>query len=266
MAKTQWPEVAQRSLLGQRISRVDGPLKSTGAAKYSYDQNRPGMLWARVVWSPHAKAEVAGIDTSAAEALKGVKAVYKDNLKEVLYAGQILAAVAAETEEIAVEAAGLIKVNDKVGEHVVKDTDPELSKERPSKRETGNVDEAMGKAELVHSGSYGLPVITHCCLEPHGQIIQWKAGTEPNNAGDQIMVWPSTQNVPAYAGDLGTHLKVPVSNIKVKMDYIGGGFGSKFNPDAWAIVGAELSKKAGGRPVHLYLDRSAEEMIGVNLP
>ena len=154
MATSQWPDAAQRSLLGTRISRVDGPLKATGAAKYSYDQNRPGMLWAKVVSSPHAKAEVAGIDTSAAEALKGVKAVWKDDLKEVQYAGQIVAAVAAETEEIAVEAANLIKVDYKPVEHVVKDTDPELSKERPSKREAGNVEEALGKADIVHSGRY----------------------------------------------------------------------------------------------------------------
>src|SRR5262249_25205230 len=50
------------------------------------------------------------------------------------------------------------------------------------------------------------------------------------------------------------------------MDYIGGGFGSKFTPDAWAIVGANLSKKAGGAPVKLYLDRAPEQMIAGNRP
>ena len=161
MAIDKWPEAGQRSVLGSRISRVDGPLKTTGAAKYSYDQNRPGMLWAKVVWSPYAKAEIGSIDTTAASALKGVVGVYKDELKEVQYAGQILAAVAAETEELATEAAALVKIEYKPVEHIVKDTDPEQSKDRPSQKEVGKVEDALGKAEFVHSGAYGLPVITH---------------------------------------------------------------------------------------------------------
>lgn len=73
MAKIDWPEADKRSLIGKRISRVDGPVKSTGRAKYSYDINRPKMLWAKLITAPHAKAEVKNIDTSAAEALPGVQ-------------------------------------------------------------------------------------------------------------------------------------------------------------------------------------------------
>ena len=69
MAKTAWPAADQRALIGKRISRIDAPLKTTGAAKYSYDINRPGMLWAKVVTSPYAKADFEDIDTSAAEKL-----------------------------------------------------------------------------------------------------------------------------------------------------------------------------------------------------
>src|SRR5262249_17003553 len=73
--------------------------------------NRPGMLWAKVVTSPYARAEIVSIDLSAASAMRGVKATWKDTeLKEVKYAGQIVAAIAAETEEIAVEAAQNVKV------------------------------------------------------------------------------------------------------------------------------------------------------------
>src|SRR2546423_4434506 len=95
MAKVDWPAADKRTLIGKRIDRIDGPLKATGAAKYSYDINRPGMLWARVVTSPYAHAEVTSIDTSAAEALPGVKGVWRDTEKEVRYAGEIVAAVAA---------------------------------------------------------------------------------------------------------------------------------------------------------------------------
>ena len=66
--REKWPAANNRALLGKRISRVDGPLKSTGTAKYSFDINRPGMLWAKLVTSPHPRAEVVSIDTSAATA------------------------------------------------------------------------------------------------------------------------------------------------------------------------------------------------------
>ena len=110
MAKVDWPAADKRTHIGKRISRIDGAEKTTGAAKYSYDINRPQMLWAKLVTSPYAKAEIGDIDTSAAEALPGVKAVWKQTFKEgdsktAQYAGQIVAAVAAETEEIATEAA-----------------------------------------------------------------------------------------------------------------------------------------------------------------
>ena len=106
MAKVDWPSAEQRTVIGKRIERADGPVKATGAAKYSFDINRPGMLWAKVLPSPHPHAEVVSIDTSAAEKIPGVKAVWKDDAvigKEVLYVGQIVAAVAAETEEAAAE-------------------------------------------------------------------------------------------------------------------------------------------------------------------
>src|SRR5258708_9618761 len=104
MAKVEWPAEDKRSLIGKRIDRIDGPLKATGAAKYSYDINRPGMLWAKVVTSPHPHAEITSIDTSAAEALAGVKGVWRDTEKEVRYAGEIVAAVAAGAEGNALEA------------------------------------------------------------------------------------------------------------------------------------------------------------------
>ncbi len=257
MASVDWPAAEKRSVIGKRIDRADGPAKSTGAAKYSYDVNRPGMLYAKLIWSPHAKADVGNIDLSAAAALPGVKATWKDDLKDAQYAGQILAAVAAETEEIAVEAANLVKVDYKPKEHQVRDTDPELSKDKPSKKDTGNVDEAFPKADVTVSGNYGLPVITHCCLEPHGQVTEIKDG--------ELYVWPSTQNVSRYADRLGESVDVPQNKIHVECQYMGGGFGSKFGYDKWGTIGAILSKQTG-RAVKLMLDRELELMIAGNRP
>src|SRR3989442_15306248 len=103
MAKVDWPPADKRVHIGKRYDRIDGPAKATGTAKYSYDINRPGMLYAKVVWSPHARATLVDVDLSAAAATPGVKTTWKDDDligKEVQYVGQIVAAVAAETEEI----------------------------------------------------------------------------------------------------------------------------------------------------------------------
>jgi len=75
-AKYGWPAAEQRSLIGKRISRVDGPDKVSGRAKYTYDLHRPGMLYGKVVRCPHAHAKVVSIDTSAAEKMPGVKGVF----------------------------------------------------------------------------------------------------------------------------------------------------------------------------------------------
>ena len=70
MAKVDWPAADKRALIGKRISRADGPVKATGAAKYSYDVNRPGLLYAKLVWSRYARAEVISVDTGPAAALR----------------------------------------------------------------------------------------------------------------------------------------------------------------------------------------------------
>jgi xanthine dehydrogenase YagR molybdenum-binding subunit len=261
MPKAEWPAAEKRSLIGKRIDRADGPAKATGAAKYSYDINRPNMLWAKVVTSPHPHAEVVNVDASAAEKLEGVKGVWKDDGipgKEVQYVGQIVAAVAATTEEIAKEAANLVKVEYKVLEHQVVDSNPEFSKGNPAKKEMGNPDEAFGNAGVVHTGNYGVPVITHCCLEPHGHVNEIQNG--------ELYVWPSTQNVSGYADrGLADAAGVPQNKIQVDCQYMGGGFGSKFNPGKWGTIAAQLTKQTG-RPVKLLLERDQELMIAGNRP
>ena len=221
------------------------------------------MLYAAYVLCPHGHARVTAIDTSAAEKMKGVAAVHvvAPAGTEVQWHGKEIAAVAATTEEAAREAVRKIKVDYEVMPHFVNEADLGKAGARgkaAGEKVTGDPEKAFQEAEAVSDGVYGIPVITHCCLEPHGTVIQWQ--------GDQVMAWPSTQFVTGWANTLATNLKVPAANIKVKMDYIGGGFGSKFGPGAWAEVGAILSQKAGGKPVKIYLDRVAEQTIAGNRP
>src|SRR4030095_5373216 len=70
-----WGPNDKHALLNSRLTRVDGPLKVTGVAQYTYDKRVPGMLFARVLRSPHAHARVIKIDTAAASSMPGVKAV-----------------------------------------------------------------------------------------------------------------------------------------------------------------------------------------------
>ena len=104
---------------------------------------------------------------------------------------------------------------------------------------------------MVSEGLYGVPVITHCCLESHGSISEW-------TDADHLFTHISTQNVSGIAGQMAEPLKTPASNIRVHQDHIGGGFGSKFSPDRWGIFTAQISKKADGKPVRIMLERAAE--------
>lgn len=258
MAEYKWPEADKRSLIGKRISRVDGPQKVAGRAKYSYDINRPGMLFGKIVRCPHAHAKITSIDTSAAERMPGVKAVQvvQEAGTELFWAGASVVAVAAVDEATAEDAARAIKVVYEVLPHLVNDKDPQAagSNAKPSAAQvTGDPDKAFAEAELTVEGFYGLPVITHCCLEPHGSVMEWE--------GEQnVLAHHSTQAVSGAPAQIARPLEIPAANVRCVQDHIGGGFGSKFGPDEWDITAARLSKKAG-KPVKMFNERDVELMV-----
>ena len=182
---------------------------------------------------------------------------------EIQWAGAEVAAVAATTEEIATDAVRKIKVRvrsacrtscaKRIWPRSAIAPSPPASRSpaiptRPSRKPTRSVE-----------GYYGIPVITHCCLEPHGQTIAVEAATRWNTGLPRRMY-------PASAAISGKRLKVPAANIHVHMDYMGGGFGSKFPSDLWGVECAQLSKESGGKPVKLFLDRATELSIAGNRP
>ena len=203
MAEYKWPPAEKRALIGKRIPRLDGPAKSSGRAKYTFDMNRPGMLHAKLAFSPYAHAKVTAIDTSVAEKMPGVKAVQIifPVGTEVYWAGQELVAVAAETEEQARDAARAVRIQYDVLPHLVSDVPPERAGANIVK--TGEVKEgdpakAFQEADVVHEGYYGNTQVAHCCLEPHGQVAEWQ--------GDKLTVWASTQNVSGIGGEFAKSL------------------------------------------------------------
>ena len=102
-------------------------------------------------------------------------------------------------------------------------------------------------------------MITHVCLETHGLTVKW-------DGDDKMQCWASTQNVAASPAIWPGRSSIPAANVTVYTDYMGGGFGSKFGADIWGRTAAELSKKAGGRPVKLFLDRVQEHLAAGNRP
>ena len=258
--KYDWPEASQRRLIGKRIKRIDGPVKASGRAKYSFDINRPGMLFGKVLRSPYAHATVKSIDTSEAEKLPGVKAVrvIKGAGKEAQWQGDEIAVVAAEREEVAEDAIRKIKVEYEPLPYLVTEEDVGRAGDRVKpavQLKKGDPDRAFQDPDAVISeGYYGIPVITHCCLESHGQVVEW-----PDQ--QSLKVWASTQGVSILGNQFAEPLGIPQNNVDVICEYIGAGFGSKFQVDVWGLEAARLSKDAGGKAVKLMLERDAEVLV-----
>jgi len=258
--KYDWPSENDRSLIGTRVKRVDGPAKASGRAKYTYDINRPGLLISKIYRSPYAHAKITAIDTSEAEKLPGVKAVQVilGVGKEVNWVGDEIIALAAVSEDVANDALAKIKVQFEELPHLVVEEDLKQAgsfAKKAGNKTAGEPAGAFTDPDLVVSeGYYGIACITHCCLESHGNIAEWN--------GDKLLTYSSTQNVSGLPGQIGQALReqgldVSDKNIETVCNYVGGGFGSKFSPDEWGIHVAQLAKTTG-KPVKLMLDRNME--------
>jgi xanthine dehydrogenase YagR molybdenum-binding subunit len=234
--------------MGKARSRTEGPLKVTGRAKYTYDVKLPGMLYGRMVGASVPAAEILEVDTSKAEALSGVKAVWVTDSRIVRFAGQDVAAVAATSPDIARDAARLVKVRYKerpfsgeLREAMKKDAPGvffldrmpvprdlpktgNVAGPRVNRNQRGDVDKGFAEAEVVHEGSYYCPVHTHSSLETHGVVASWE--------GDQLTIYASTQALFAVREGVAEALGVDRKNVRVLCEHMGGGFGSKLGPSA----------------------------------
>ncbi|MGD8897744.1 MAG: xanthine dehydrogenase family protein molybdopterin-binding subunit [Acidobacteriota bacterium] len=269
--------------MGKPYPRFDGPLKVTGRAKYTYDIKLPGMLYGRMVGATIPAGTIVSIDTTKAEALPGVKAVWSTESKKVRFAGQDVAAVAAVSPEVAVDAARLVEVTyeEKPFIHelraAMEDGAPLVFTEGeapggedqrvrgnvagPRRGGRGNVAAGFAQAAATIESTYYLPVHTHSCLETHGVVAHWE--------GEQLTVYSSTQGVYATREGLAEALETDRKNVRVICEHMGGGFGSKLSPSAtgsaFAMVACKLAKKAGA-PVKLMLDRHQEQLCTGNAP
>jgi xanthine dehydrogenase YagR molybdenum-binding subunit len=256
-----WPGASERSLIGKPLSRLDGPVKSTGAAKYPSDIRRDGMLHAKILTCPHAHARIKSIDTSAAKAIPGVAAVrvLQDVGAEIQWAHDEIVAVAASSEEIARDAVRAVVIEYEVLPHYVLEGDrSKAPSTKPGREQTvGDPDGAMAAAKAKVERTLSVPMINHCSLEPHGQVTEW--------TGAELTAYASTQAVSTLAGQFAEPLGIPASSVRIKTDYMGGGFGAKFEVDRWGVEGAQLARDAG-RPVKLFLERDHEQAVAGSRP
>lgn len=282
MAEYSWPSRESTAVIGKEHDRLDGMAKATGAAKYTYDVNLKNQLIAVALGCPHAHCKITKLDVSAAEKTPGVVVVHIfDHAaigREVEWEGELLAVVAAETEAAAKAGVAAIKLEYEELPVFVNDEDLEAAEKagRTSKgggkteleREPGDNDDEdefvekeiarlFKESKYVVDGYYGIDSITHCCLEPHGSTVEWK--------DDKLLAYLSTQNVSGTDEGFADELKITSSDVEVRCDYIGGGFGSKFAPDYWAVAAAKISQSTG-RPVKFLLARDQELKIAGNRP
>ncbi|HZT82188.1 MAG TPA: molybdopterin cofactor-binding domain-containing protein, partial [Gemmataceae bacterium] len=217
-----WPK--KRRVLGSKVSRLDGPAKATGTAEYTFDVSRPGMLHAKILRCPYAHAKLTSLDHAAAEKMPGVQAihVFAKPGREFYYAGEEVLALAADTEEHALDALHAVKAQYEELPYIVREQDGLNSDQKTvggggtsnkigaGKDAKGDVDAAFQKADAVVEGVYGIPVIAHQCLESHGFVCEWdKEGN--------LTVWASTQAVsrPTLPNQFAGAMKIPVEKVKV---------------------------------------------------
>ncbi|MCE9584430.1 MAG: xanthine dehydrogenase family protein molybdopterin-binding subunit [Planctomycetes bacterium] len=267
-----WDANSKLAVVGKRLPRLEGKDKVTGRAKYTADVKLEGMLIARVLRSPYARATVKSIDLEKARKMPGVKAVIEVD-REVRFHGAPVAAVAAETEAQAEDALAAITVEWSVGAHVVdleearKPDAPRVQggknpNERGNEAQDTATEDACRKAlDASHSTidlTFRTPVVTHSCLESHGSVVRWEAD-------GSLTVWDSTQAVFAVRDGVARAFQLKAEQVRVLKEHMGGGFGSKLGMSQHTVMAAKLAREAKA-PVKLLLTRKEEHLAGGNRP
>ena len=261
-ALDQWP-AGPGEVVGRPATRVTGPMRARGEARFTADIQLPGMLHAAVLRSPHAHARVTKIDFERALAAPGVRATVGPGDAPTLTAepgfqGQAVAAIAADTDRQARAALELVEVEWEVREPL---TDPEEAVRRgqlvseASRYERGDVDKALAQADIVVEAEYRTQTVLHNSFEPHQSVCEWR--------GDGLDVYISTQFIWGVRDEVASKLDLPPDKVRVVCEFMGGGFGSKNGAGDHTYVAAELAKRTG-RPVRCALTRREENVATGN--
>ncbi|OAA93998.1 xanthine dehydrogenase family protein molybdopterin-binding subunit [Clostridium coskatii] len=272
--------------IGANIPRKEAFDKVTGAAKYTDDTLLPGILHAKILTSRYAHAKIKSIDISEARKSMGVQAVIAGNYFPVLcgaviedrppiarekvrYYGEPVAVVIANSEQQAMEALKLIKVEyDKLPvvnsisdalkqnailvhenldqyKHAVKDVYPEQNTNISDRIQIrkGDVVNGWAQSEVIAEGSFSLPQSDHIAMETRNA----RAQIMPDG---RVIIYTSSQGPYSVKKLLSKYYNIPEGNIIVKVPFVGGGFGGKA-PMQLEIIAYLASKAVGGRLVRI---------------
>ena len=233
---TEW------KVAGKPIAKVDGRAIVTGAHKFPFDVKRPGMLHGKVLYPPQLGAKLQSVDTSAAEAIPGVKVV-RDTFKSrsiAPWAGTDLVGVVAPDEQTAERALAALKPQWSAVTGV-----PDSKQVYEHFRKTAR----GGAVENPNLVPYTVAYIAHTPLEPRAAVAEW-------DADGKLTVWTGTQRPFGVRSELSQDLGIPEDRVHVLMPDTGSGYGGKHNGDA-AIEAARLAK-AAGKPVKRNWTREEE--------
>jgi xanthine dehydrogenase YagR molybdenum-binding subunit len=280
------PMIARRhGLIGQPVSRLDGPMKVTGEARFAAEFPMDGMTYAALVYSTIPKGRIETIDTRAAEAAPGVvlvmtyrnaprmkpaplfgtgpKAAGGSNLPTmqddaIHWNGEVVALVLAETQEEADHAKSLVQVTyasaasvTSVAAAKARGTETGSFHGEPQHVETGDAEAALAAAPHRIDVVYRTPRLSHNAIELHAATIAWKG--DGGDDGAELTLHDASQGVVHMASSLAHVFGLKEEQVHVTSPYVGGGFGGK---TMWQhqILGAAASKLAG-RPVRIMLSR-----------
>ncbi len=261
-----WGPNDKHRLLNTPLARADGPVKCTGTAIYTHDVRLPGMVHGYFVCSPYAHARVKNVETTAALRIYGVLAVVPIT-NEARYEGQPVVAVAAQTVELAEDAARAVVVEYEqlpfvvTADDALKPDAPKVFQNQSCASKRGDpqqVDEALAGCDAVVEAEYRTRILHHCCLETHSVVADYRGG-------DSATVYASTQGTFSIPGDAAKELDLPSSSVDGIVQNMGGGFGSKFGIGICGQWACRLSKQLS-TPVKMVLDRRQEFLTSGNGP
>jgi xanthine dehydrogenase YagR molybdenum-binding subunit len=263
--------IDQLRVVGQSVSRIDGPLKASGTAPYAYERHDvvANQAYGYVVGSAIAKGRIKSIHLGAAKAAPGVLAIVTaENAgklgkgerntatllggPEIEHYHQAIAVVVADTFEQARAAAELVQVDYVKAEgafdlEAVKDTGkPQALFGGPADTAVGDFDRAFAAAPVQLDATYTTPDQAHAMMEPHASIATWN--------GDKLTLWTSNQMIAWGVGDVAKTLGISKENVRLVSSFVGGGFGGKLFVRSDALLAA-LGARAAGRPVKVALQR-----------
>ena len=245
------------AVTGQPLTRVDGPVKVTGAARYAADSPVEKPLHAVLVCSSTACGSVERVDSAAALGHEGVLRVLTDfrgvglafDLAQVAFFGQPVAVVVGSTLEAAAHGATLVTVRYRAAPQLT-DIDSPQATQRPGPRQPdyarGNPEAALRAAPVVSDLHFTIPRYNHNPMELPSTIASWD--------GDHLTVWDKTQSINGAQEAFAKAFKIPVDNVRVICPFIGGGFGSAGSTWPHQILAAFTARQMG-QPVKLVLTR-----------